>query len=216
MICKYCGGEIKNKWGKLFCSRGCSNKSRIVAIYFKTKCGNCNKEIKKHIRFNKFSINFCNMNCYNEYKIKHNIFKGLQRKSGWKHTEEVKENISKNMKGKQNCLGNKQTLEHRLNISKGHKGKWPPKCLDKNKCLNGYSLEFNKQTKERVRVRDNFRCRLCGIPELELNQRLHIHHIDFDKSNCKIDNLISLCNSCHCKTRFRVKKYIKKFKEIQV
>ena len=29
---------------------------------------------------------------------------------------------------------------------------------------------------------------------------LDIHHIDYDKKNNDINNLIALCRSCHCKT----------------
>jgi 5-methylcytosine-specific restriction endonuclease McrA len=63
-----------------------------------------------------------------------------------------------------------------------------------------YSNNFNTQLKERVRVRDNFVCQVCGVPELELNKRLLIHHIDYNKKNGNMDNLISLCRSCHSKT----------------
>ena len=62
-----------------------------------------------------------------------------------------------------------------------------------------YPPNFNRQLKDRIRVRDNFICQKCGVPELECNQRLTIHHIDYDKKNCEESNLISLCNSCNSK-----------------
>ena len=64
-----------------------------------------------------------------------------------------------------------------------------------------YPPTFNQQLKDKVRVRDNFICQRCGVPELECNTRLDIHHIDYNKSNSKPINLISLCHSCHSKTR---------------
>ena len=67
-----------------------------------------------------------------------------------------------------------------------------------------YPILFNKQLKERIRVRDNFICQLCGVPELELNQRLSIHHIDYDKRNCNENNLISLCRGCNSKANKKI------------
>ena len=74
-----------------------------------------------------------------------------------------------------------------------------------------YSPSFNQQLKDRIRVRDNFICQHCGIPELECNTRLHIHHIDYNKKNSNIDNLISLCVSCHAKTYWNKKVSINGF-----
>lgn len=77
--------------------------------------------------------------------------------------------------------------------------------------FNKYSPLFNKQLKERVRVRDNFICQICGIPELECKSRLDIHHIDYNKKNNNIDNLISLCRKCHIKTNYNRKDWTNKF-----
>jgi len=76
-----------------------------------------------------------------------------------------------------------------------------------------YPQNFVRQLKDKIRVRDNFKCQLCDIPELELNRRLHIHHIDYDKRNCNETNLISLCNSCHLKTNYDREKWTKYFIE---
>ncbi len=63
-----------------------------------------------------------------------------------------------------------------------------------------YPLGWTKTFKEQVRLRDNYKCQVCGCSEVENNRRLSIHHIDYDKKNLNINNLISLCNSCHTKT----------------
>ena len=65
-----------------------------------------------------------------------------------------------------------------------------------------YTSDFNQQLKDRIRVRDNFICQKCGVPELECNERLSIHHIDYDKKNCREDNLLSLCRSCNGKVNY--------------
>ena len=62
-----------------------------------------------------------------------------------------------------------------------------------------YSYEFNNQLKEQIRARDNYECQLCNIKQEEMNERLIVHHIDFDKNNNNLINLISLCRSCHGK-----------------
>ncbi len=93
------------------------------------------------------------------------------------------------------------------------------KCMGKNVKRNGkknpnwrggksfepYPPTFNQQLKDKIRVRDKFICQLCGVPELECNRRLSIHHIDYIKENCKENNLISLCISCNGKVNTKRK-----------
>jgi len=66
-----------------------------------------------------------------------------------------------------------------------------------------YPLEFNKQLKETIRKRDNYICQKCGMTEEEslvvYRRILDVHHIDYNKNNCKEDNLIALCNNCNIK-----------------
>jgi hypothetical protein len=81
------------------------------------------------------------------------------------------------------------------------------------KSFEKYGSLFNGQLKERVRVRDNFICQLCGIPELEFNRRLSCHHIDYNKRNNNLNNLIALCNSCHQKTNSNQLFWTKFFQE---
>ena len=98
------------------------------------------------------------------------------------------------------------------------KGKHPNlesknKLLDKNPNWNGgssfepYPTNWTKQIRDLIRVRDNFICQLCGVPELECNRRLRLHQIDYDKNNIKLDNLISLCVDCHMKTNSNREKW---------
>ena len=67
-----------------------------------------------------------------------------------------------------------------------------------------YPAEFDDELKEQVRARDGYCCQICGKPQVEeqrdQGRSLSIHHIDYDKSNSAIDNLISLCTSCHSET----------------
>jgi hypothetical protein len=71
-----------------------------------------------------------------------------------------------------------------------------------------YGLEFNKNLKEQIRKRDNFRCQECFRHQDELRTKtnklykLMIHHIDFNKQNNNPNNLISLCRNCHSQSNF--------------
>ena len=68
------------------------------------------------------------------------------------------------------------------------------------KSFEVYTKLFNRQLKDRVRTRDNFKCQLCGTPELECKKRLSIHHINYNKQNNELTNLVSLCMKCHART----------------
>jgi len=76
-----------------------------------------------------------------------------------------------------------------------------------------YPITFNNQLKDKIRARDNFICQLCGVPELECNRRLTCHHIDYDKKNCKENNLLSLCCGCNTKVNTRRRYWINYFQE---
>jgi hypothetical protein len=65
---------------------------------------------------------------------------------------------------------------------------------------NEYGADFDTSLKEQVRFRDKYKCRICGCSQLENGRQLDVHHIDYDKTYNKIDNLISLCHGCHTKT----------------
>jgi len=83
-----------------------------------------------------------------------------------------------------------------------------PKFLDSNPNWNGgisfkpYTVEFTKELKESIRKRDNFSCQNCGTEEKHYHRNLDIHHIDYDKTNCRVNNLITLCQKCNIKANF--------------
>jgi len=67
-------------------------------------------------------------------------------------------------------------------------------------------------TRRTVRARDGYTCQHCGITEEELGKRLDVHHIkpfkEFEKSSDAnvLENLISLCPSCHHKMEVRTQR----------
>lgn len=92
----------------------------------------------------------------------------------------------------------------------GRCGKSHPNWLDINK---DYAVDFNKELKHKIRKRDNYKCKICGVFENSLKYKLSIHHIDYNKHNSKETNLISLCKICHTKTNYNRNKWIKILKE---
>ena len=63
-----------------------------------------------------------------------------------------------------------------------------------------YNFDFNKELKELIRKRDEYKCRVCEKTQEENKENLTIHHIDYNKKNSNPFNLISLCRKCHART----------------
>lgn len=91
-------------------------------------------------------------------------------------------------------------IEERKKISASNQGisleNW-----EKFTSFEPYTSEFNKEFKNLVRLRDNFCCLNCGISEQKhiflFNQKLTIHHIDYNKHNTCLNNCCTLCKKCN-------------------
>jgi hypothetical protein len=89
-------------------------------------------------------------------------------------------------------------------------------CLQKEKAISSNSGEnshmwrggtsnlsyppiWNDELKEYIRNRDNHKCQYldCRYDDIKEKRKLHVHHIDGNKTNCFEYNLISLCDSHH-------------------
>lgn len=120
---------------------------------------------------------------------------------GKKHTKETIEN----MKGKNNPMyGIRRFGEEAPNWQGGSS-------------FEEYDIKFNKQLKQFIKQRDNLTCQNpnCKIKNIK---ELHIHHIDYDKQNNNLDNLITLCECCHSKTNGKKKRdyYIEFYQNIMI
>lgn len=137
---------------------------------------------------------------------------------GKKHTEECRKNMSIAQGGRKITWGDKiskarkEYLEfhshNRTGIKHTEEAKGKMKGIhkgEKNSQWKGgigrfpYPFEFDNQLKEKIRKRDNYKCQLCGVPQMECIAKLSIHHIDYDKENLDEDNLTSLCKGCNSK-----------------
>lgn len=80
-----------------------------------------------------------------------------------------------------------------------------------------YPSEFNEKLKLAIRKRDNFICQLCNKKEKEeikeLGRVLCVNHIDFNKSNCKPNNLNTLCLRCNIKINYNRDMWTNYFKQ---
>lgn len=122
----------------------------------------------------------------------------------------------------------KKLWRERLSKAQFKTGK--PKCPDcnkelkyyiKTKCSNclrkdrikKYKKYYCKDCGKKRSAKSTTRCQKCGCSEVECNRKLSVHHIDYDKENNKLENLISLCESCHGKTCGERTYWTKYFKE---
>jgi hypothetical protein len=75
-----------------------------------------------------------------------------------------------------------------------------------------YATSWTKGLKRSIRKRDKYTCQICN--EVQNYNLLCVHHIDHNKQNTSLINLISLCRSCHGKTianrRYKQKYLLKK------
>ena len=115
------------------------------------------------------------------------IFDSRKNSGSLKHTQEWKDNHSKNMMKNQNPNWN------------GGSSFLP------------YSVDWTKTLRRSIRERDNYTCQVCGEEQKDII--FAVHHIDYNKQNCNPDNLITLCKSHHAKTNFNKNYWINYFKK---
>jgi len=201
--CKICNKPLHE--GKIYCSNKCYGIDRIgkpSGMFGK-------KHSKKTIALIKKNAKYGNDN-------------PAKRK-------EVREKISKKLTGR------KLSKQHIENIKKGGGGfskgcvpwnkgiKWVELSLKRMRENNpawrggtsfvGYGKKFTRSYKKDIRKRDGNQCFLCLKCQKDEGRALAVHHIDYNKNNNSLDNLITLCSSCHSKTNINRKKWIKIFNE---
>ncbi len=154
--------------------------------------------------------------CRKRMTGKNNPMYGMTGDANPSRRPEVKQKLRELLAGSNNGMyGKKHTEEWKRQHSKAMTLNNPMKNPEVAKLLTGegngrwlggiaffpYSPEFNGELKSKVRTRDNFVCQICGIEETQLVRKLDVHHIDKNKNNNKLNNLVSLCSSCHNKIK---------------
>lgn len=74
-----------------------------------------------------------------------------------------------------------------------------------------YGKEFNREYKEFIRSIYQNICFNCGVKQGDYKKRFDVHHIDYNKKNNKLNNLIPLCVHCHRITYTNRDYWTKKF-----
>ncbi len=189
--CIVCGVQILHKGNKKYCSRQCRRK------HIPHPCLHCGKTTK--------NPKFCSTSCASKYNARYgseNPFFGRH------HDPAILGKISETWEtlwADPNSVFN--STEGRLRHHKFPKGNHYPKDRrgESNPNWKGgvslepYGSDFNTALSEKIRSRDNYRCQLCAVSEIECIEKLSIHHIDYNKENNAESNLISLCRSCNAK-----------------
>ena len=67
---------------------------------------------------------------------------------------------------------------------------------------------FTYDVRNRVKDRDGWACVECGCDEVKV---LEVHHIDGDKDNQDLGNLVTLCRGCHRKKHPRGRAWVTDF-----
>lgn len=218
--CVICNIEIPDK--KKYCSRDCYNVDLKQSLVERNKSniGKTWEEImnddgvashRRKKQSDRFKENNPSTNPdvakkisdkLKEYRKENPFTKEKNPFYGKKHTEEYRKTSSEKRKGKrayndeqfkkqnENCLRNEDHPNWRGGVSN-----------------QPYPFGFNKVLKESIKNRDEYKCGICN----KETQKLAIHHIDYDKNNIILDNLISLCYSCHSKTNYNRECWIEFF-----
>jgi len=197
--CFTCGTVFKTsrKAKKLFCSRECYLIDH-ASIILEFECPNCHSlfEQSKNLSEKK---TFCSKQCAIEYLTKDpernaKIGQTLRRQ----YSEGQRESWSKGLTCKTDERLNKMSIK----ILEGYQfGREPH-----NKGTSGpgpYCDDWrDNEFKEDIKERDGWECK---NPECLVGNSsvLGIHHINYDKRDCRPVNLITVCRSCNSRANFK-------------
>lgn len=142
---------------------------------------------------------------------------------GKKHSNESIEKIKESIKNHPNRRGpkGKPWSEARKLAQKSRNGKPYKRNPRKKSVIKGgreYSPLWNEIRKITYK-RDSYKCQECGVKCVDKKSKntknvIQCHHIDYDTTNNDLSNLITLCASCHGKTRFKRIDWMNYFSEI--
>ena len=178
------------------------------AYYFKNKrCASCAKKNKQNSMYDtKHTLKTRKKMS----KIAKKLFKNPKRRKIFRKGFEKKFNKYTKIYP---MSGKKHSLETKTKMSKaqiGEKGNnWQG-----GKSFEIYPQEFNKINKELIRMRDKYKCQLCGCLQVEYRRALDVHHIDYNKKNNDHKNHITLCNRCNVKVNTKRKYWEQYFKKL--
>jgi hypothetical protein len=173
------------KCGKIICYNNFHHGSGM--------CGSCCKKDKKLTKVHKERIAKAQKKRFKDPKEREKMSRAcIGRPNGMLGKTQSKATRDKISKSK---IGKPHTQEHKDKISKAltihGNGRLP------------YSPEFTPSLKKSILERDNHKCQnpKCNCTQEEhfkkYGRDIEVHHIDYNKFNCKESNLIILCHKCN-------------------
>lgn len=210
------GNPIKKHRKKIVCSKKCHDLWQ-KSISWEKRIGEERAEEIRKIRHISFSENNPNKIPGVSEKISISLKKYISEHPesrvgqnnpffGKQHSEKQKEIWRNNKKGQKSYSREQEEKQKKNTPKKENHHAW------KGGTSNGeYGIEFNSELKQIIKEKYHHQCQLCG----SVNSILDIHHIDYEKTNNDIQNLIPLCKVCHGKTNYNRSKWIKILNEIK-
>jgi len=218
--CRNCSEMVEKqncrieRYDNVFCSTQCQNEwqsdnmSGADSPLYKrkhTECDECGSgmEVQPHRLKNRYN-NFCSRECYSRYRSQNYVRGGNPRWQGGSvdvecsicKSEFTVERSHYNAVERHVC--SKGCMSELL--SNDFRGENHP--LWKGGHDPYYGPDWDS-IRDKVRDRDGYACQICGVDEKDLHRGLDVHHIipkrkfdNVEESN-RLNNLISLCNSCH-------------------
>lgn len=175
------------------------------------KCPVCEQEFQTYIKIQKYCTKKCQDAYFNKKrqdKIEANrkpvIKKCLNCKKEFK--ADVRAPFTRYCSRECQVKDFKERNRDRINENKRE---WYSKNKDKVYLMNQKAKDKARfgGNRRKAMSRDKFQCTQCDKQYPYF--RLAVHHIDEDKQNNTLDNLITLCCSCHAKVHSKVNKDIK-------
>ena len=200
--CTVCNKLIDNR--SIRCKK-CSNEVNAQKRIIIHTCLDCGKQLSK-TKYKRCAscarLNIIQKQPIPKGRNHHNWIGGLP-----KCINCGKELKSRYAKRCEECNAKWQIGENNPNYGNGDKirGDKTPNWID-GRSFEDYPPEFNKILKAKIRNRDNYICQCCNMTEEEhlivYGSNLPVHHIDYDKQNCKENNLIALCDGCNLRANW--------------
>lgn len=229
VFCDNCGKRISIRNMRQFnqkhhfCSIVCRNSGKVMGMAVRKSprrqytCEVCGKKCQAlESRFERGAMRFCSRAC-----------QGVSKRTELAGKNSVRFNqvpficviCQKEFFRKSSRVGKSKTcsnscrfkLLQRLNAGRGN-----PAYIH-GKSNEPYPIEFSRELRDSIIIRDGDKCIECGISREEhrnkYNFDLNVHHIDYNKENIDRTNLLTLCLSCHGKTQKRpIQQWIDKYK----
>ena len=203
--CPTCDRDGFKSWSGVKIHHSKIHDESIAGI--EVSCDYCNSKFrrKKH-RLEENENQFCDQRCQGDYYRE--VMKPCEAPR-WKGGKVTKECLICGDEFESRPNRNKKMCSRKCHgkyISQRQSGEGHPNW--KGGKVNYYGRNWQQQ-RTKARERDKRECQICGVIEEDLGRELDVHHItpvrkfkeqhgqEWWKRANKLDNLISLCPSCH-------------------